>query len=209
LKCPLCRQRKGRRRCPARDALICSHCCGTKRRVEIACPEDCVYLSGAHSAAWEGRTTEMERDRRRVGPQLEPLNDAQRELYFIALIGLRDLAHSRRDLDDRLLADALRTLLKTIETRTRGLIYEHQAEDARAQALVPELVGLFQTRDESERAVSPRDADLLAVLGALTASLAATAAESGERRAFLEMAARLTAHLSARPAETQPRILLG
>jgi hypothetical protein len=57
-RCPLCLKRKGRRACPAKGAAICPHCCGTKRRVEIDCPEDCVYLEGGHAGAWEGRETE-------------------------------------------------------------------------------------------------------------------------------------------------------
>ena len=50
---PLCGTRKARRDCPALGQTICAVCCGTKRLVEIQCPDDCVYLPSAreHPAA--------------------------------------------------------------------------------------------------------------------------------------------------------------
>jgi len=74
--CPLCRQRKGKRACPAKGELICAQCCGTKRRVEIDCPDDCTWLGG-HAGTWEGRETERTRDLRRLAPSLERLSEAQ------------------------------------------------------------------------------------------------------------------------------------
>ena len=59
--CPLCRQRKARRPCPAVGHSICSVCCGTKRQREIVCPPSCVYLSSAreHPAAVVQRRQEL------------------------------------------------------------------------------------------------------------------------------------------------------
>ena len=45
MRCPLCQSRPPRRACPALGREICPVCCGTKRQVEIRCPESCVYLS--------------------------------------------------------------------------------------------------------------------------------------------------------------------
>lgn len=106
-KCPLCQRRKGRRQCPARDAQICSHCCGTKRRREIACPEDCVYLGGVHAGPWEGRTTERDRDARRLAGFLAPLSESQQQLTMLALKGAAALAARDEQVDDRLLAEAV------------------------------------------------------------------------------------------------------
>ena len=103
--CPLCRQRKGKRACPAKGELICAACCGAKRRIEIDCPEDCVWL-GAHAGAWEGRATERTRDLRRLAPHLERLSDAQARLLFLSLVGVTALRGRRRDLDDELLLEA-------------------------------------------------------------------------------------------------------
>ena len=42
--CAYCRQRKGKRACPALRGSICAVCCGTHRGAAIACPTDCVYF---------------------------------------------------------------------------------------------------------------------------------------------------------------------
>jgi hypothetical protein len=47
--CPLCLERPGKRFCPAKDARICSVCCGTKREIEIDCPSSCAYLKASRS----------------------------------------------------------------------------------------------------------------------------------------------------------------
>ncbi len=43
-KCVHCRERKGKRSCPALHGFICPSCCGTHRLVRIQCPSDCVFL---------------------------------------------------------------------------------------------------------------------------------------------------------------------
>ena len=210
MTCPLCGQRKGRRACPAKATHICSLCCGTKRRVEIDCPDDCPYLAGAHAAGWEGRATERARDRRRVASHLAPLSDPQRELFFMTLMGLGAIRQRHREMDDRLLAEAVAALRRTVDTRVRGVLYEHQADDLRAQAILIELRALYEARDAEGRVSSPSDADLGAALQALHAALSETVAEQAGPSAFLESAARLISGVraSAGPAPTEPRIIL-
>jgi len=196
--CPLCRQRKGKRACPAKGELICAACCGAKRRIEIDCPEDCVWL-GAHAGAWEGRETERTRDLRRLAPHLERLSDAQARLLFLSLVGVTALRGRRRDLDDELLLEATAALRKTVETREKGILYEHPAEDLRAQGLVPELRGLFEAGDEQGNAHAPADKDLLAALRALEGALRDAAREGAGPAAFLDTAARVAARMGAAP----------
>jgi len=208
MRCPLCGQRKGRRPCPARGALICSHCCGTKRRREVACPEDCLYLKGAHAPAWEGRTTERERDARRIAPHVARFEEPQLKLFFFLLLGLRRIASRYPEADDRLVADAIDTLLRTVETRAKGVLYEHPTEDARAQVLAREIAESFETRDANGQAVKISDAELLPVLRALAASLHTTLAEQAAPREFLEMTARLTPETPEPDEDVAPRIVL-
>ena len=205
--CPLCGQRKGRRFCPAKGASICSACCGSKRRVEIDCPSDCVWLEGAHAGSWQGRETERRRDTRRLAPHLERLSRAQGELFFLALVGLASLRARRRDLDDALLADAVGALRKTVETRQRGILYDHQAEDLRAQGLVLELRDLFQAKDGEGRPVAPDDRDLAAVLGALASALAEVIRENAGATAFLDTTRRLVGAPAA-AAAPEPRLVV-
>jgi len=204
VSCPLCRQRKGKRHCPARGEAICAHCCGTKRRVAIACPDDCVYLTGGHAGAWEGRETERVRDMRRVAPQLQRLSEAQLQLLLVALVGITGI-RARHALTDALVAQALAAVRRTVETRRKGVLYEHAAEDLRAQALVHEVQELFQSKDAAGRVVTPDDADLQAALEALEAALEATRRERAGPSAFLDTAARLAARLGAPPAAASPR----
>ncbi len=44
--CLHCRERKGKRGCPALGGSICTPCCGEHRLKEIACPPDCGWLGG-------------------------------------------------------------------------------------------------------------------------------------------------------------------
>lgn len=210
--CPLCRERKGKRACPASGALICAQCCGAKRRVEIECPDDCTYLTGAHAGGWEGRETERRRDMRRLAPAVQGLSEPQAQLFFLSLAGLVAIRGRRRELDDRLLLDAVQALRKTVETRVGGLLYEHPPADARAIALVAELQGLFEVKEEEDAAAhTPSDADLRAVLVALETSLGAMRTEAAGAHAFLDTAVRLTGRFGSGPAAeraTAPLILV-
>lgn len=205
--CPLCGRRKGRRFCPAKSARICSVCCGTKRRVEIHCPDDCVYLEGAHGAEWSGRETEKKRDARRLMPAVQSLGETQVELFFLALQGVAAIRRRRPELTDALLAQAVTAVRRSLETRIRGVLYEHPPEDLRAVPLLTEVRGLFEARDERGEPVAPRDADVLAVLSALEKALATAAHDASGERTLLETIARVVRPASAAPAPDRRLIL--
>lgn len=207
--CPLCRTRKGKRLCPARGEPICPACCGAKRLVEIDCPADCAWL-GQHAGHWEGRETERRRDLRRVAPFLERLDERQAQLFFLALVGLNGLRAQRPALDDALLLDAARSLHRTVETRRKGLLYEHPTDDVRAAAVATELGAVFEARDEEGRPLAPSDDDLAAVLAALEGALDSARRESAGAHAFLDAAARLAARIGGapRPGPPRPRLIL-
>jgi len=207
MSCPLCRQRKGKRACPAKATSICSQCCGSKRVVEIDCPPDCIYLTGAHAPAWEGRVADRERDQRRLGPHMARLTQRQVHLVLLALAGINGIRGRWSDLEDALLLDAVAALRKTVETRDRGVLYEHPVTDARAQELVQELSGMFEARDEDGAVHRPSDRDLAAALGGLEGALAATVREKEGPHAFLDTAARLVGRLGGAPA-TRSRPLI-
>jgi hypothetical protein len=204
MTCPLCRRRRGKRACPAKGEAICSQCCGTKRRIEIDCPPDCTFLDGAHAGAWEGRSAERDRDARRIGPFLEGLSEAQGRLVLLSLVGVTAIRARRREMGDRLLLEAVRALRKTVETREKGILYEHQAEDVRAQGLSHELAELFEARDEEGGTHAPADRDLLPALTRLERAIEATLVEGESAHAFLDTAARLAARLGP-PPESRPR----
>ena len=205
--CPLCRERKGKRHCPARQATICSACCGARRLVEIDCPSDCRYLTGAHAAGWDGIERDHQRDLRRLAPHIQALTETQQQLSLLGLVGIAGIRARRRDLTDALLHEAVSAMRRTAETRARGILFEHAPDDARALAVVHDLAEVFRAKDGSGQPVAPDDRDLASVLGALDAALAATAAEGAGATAFLDTATRLATRFGARPAAS-PRIVL-
>jgi len=205
--CPLCRARKAKRACPAKGEAICATCCGTKRRVEIDCPDHCVYLTGAHAGGWEGRETERRRDSRRVLLHAQGLNQDQGRLLFLILMGLLGIRGRRAELDDALALQAVSALRRTVETREKGLLYEHRAEDARAQSLVHELQELFEAKDEQGVPVGPPGRDLLAALSAVDAGLQASLREEGGTT-FLDSAARIVGRVQGAPASPPKKPLI-
>ncbi len=90
------------------------------------------------------------------------------------------------------------------------MLYDHQADDLRVQGVVNELTRLLAALKQPGDDRVPRDSDLLAVLRAFGAALAATLQEKGGPTAFLDSAARLTARLepSDPVAHEAPRIIV-
>lgn len=65
--CAYCKQRKGKRPCPALNGAICSQCCGEHRGIHVSCPSDCVYLENG-----------SDYQQKRLGEQFMP---SRRDLY--------------------------------------------------------------------------------------------------------------------------------
>ncbi len=207
MSCPLCGQRKGKRPCPGKGELICALCCGTKRQVLVACPPDCAYLTGAHAPAWEGRQTEKRRDSRRLAPYVEGLSAGATRVFLITLAGLAGLRRRRPEATDATLLTALTALRKTVETRTRGILYEHPPEHLEAVDLVQDLRSLLEAKDDAGRQVSPADEDLLEALTALEGCVQEVRSEGIQPTAFLDIASRLVGEPPG-PGPEAPRRLI-
>jgi hypothetical protein len=153
--CPLCRHRRAKRVCPAKKALICSQCCGEKRRVEIDCPPGCIYLQGSHAPAWEGRETERRRDLKWLAPYVGALKEEEAQVFFATLIGIDEIHRRHQELTDESLGAALSTLRQTLKTRAQGLIYDHPAEGVLAQLVVNDLLAFWKRFSEKEPLETP------------------------------------------------------
>jgi hypothetical protein len=175
--------------------------------VEIACPPDCVWL-GAHAGSWEGRETERQRDVRRLAPHLQGLTEAQARLFFLGLVGLGPLRARQRGLNDELLAQAVAALRKTGETREKGILYEHAAEDLRAQGLVPEVRAMFEAKDPQGVAHPAADRDLLPVLRSFESAIAECRREGAGPTAFLETAHRVAGQAAPAAAAPSPPLIV-
>ena len=144
MTCPLCRQRKPRRECPALRQTICSVCCGTKRLIEIDCPADCVHLASAreHPAAVVRR--QQERDVAILMPTIRQLTERQYQLFFLLHTQIaRHTPDGFARLTDEDVAQAAGAFAATLETAGRGVIYEHTTQSIPAQKLLGELKAMM------------------------------------------------------------------
>jgi hypothetical protein len=188
--CPLCGTRRGRRSCPAVGQQICAVCCGTKRLVQIQCPADCAYLASAreHPAAVVVR--QQHSDVSRIAESIRDFSERQSELCFLiatTLVGdggrleppslLSSVGTEvPSDLRPRLLqslvdddvADAMDAMAGTLETASRGVIYDHRPASLPAERLVVMLKpivteagrGLGSSFERDAAAVMRRIADV-------------------------------------------------
>ncbi len=139
MSCPLCRQRRARRQCPALGRTICAVCCGSKRQVEINCPPDCGYLAAAHVHPPAAVRRQQERDLGFVMAMRDGLTAQQSDLLLALLSFVAGLqADPLLKLQDDDVAEGAGALAATYETADRGLIYEHRPPSLVAQRFVTE-----------------------------------------------------------------------
>ena len=129
MACPLCGIRKERRACPALGKTICAVCCGTKRIVEIPCPDDCPYLVSARDHPPAVVKRQQERDVAVLIPTIQNLTERQYQIFFLlqSVIARHVPERLARLVDDDV-AEAAGALAATLETAARGVIYEHTAQ---------------------------------------------------------------------------------
>ena len=140
MACPLCRQRKAKRACPAVGQDICAICCGTKRIVEIACPATCVYLEHAHRHPAAAVKRQQEADLIVLMTALGRVSEPQLQLFFLLQSTiLRFKPDTFTEVSDADVADAAGAIAASLETAGRGVLYEHQTNTITASALRREL----------------------------------------------------------------------
>jgi hypothetical protein len=166
-KCPVCRERRPKRSCPALGTTICTVCCATKRQVEINCPLDCVYLSSARTHPPAVVQRRQERDVSFILPIVSELTETQYRLLLLFQSATVKHAHGAiPNLRDEDIAEAAAAAAATLETARKGIIYEHQAASVPAQRLMSDLgrvvadlsaqAGSQQSRLERDAAVALR-----------------------------------------------------
>jgi hypothetical protein len=125
--CPACGGSKAKRHCPALGKVICATCCGTKRQVEIRCPDSCGWLQSARAHPHAALQRQQEQDSALVVPLIRGLDDGT---YTVLMVCLQAAASFRTQADPSPLDDDLQqaagALAATAETAIRGVLYEHQ-----------------------------------------------------------------------------------
>lgn len=219
--CPLCAVRKAKRACPAVQQEICAVCCGTKRLTTIACPPDCVYLTAARAHPPAVVQRQHERDMHFLLPRISDLTEAQYRLMLFAQAVVQQHAQGAMPaVLDADVAEAAATVAATLETASKGIIYEHQAASAPAQRLATELgraAGDLRQRAGSEAGRVERDlATALRRLERLARDARAEIPEEETpERSWLALATRLLGQgeaskggSSAQPEGDKPRIVI-
>lgn len=209
--CPLCGTRRAKRGCPALAQQICAVCCGTKRGVEIACPDDCAYLNTAreHPAAITMR--QRQRDLALMLPFVRDLNSRQGELFSLVSTFLQRYEPGELEsLVDEDLAEAARALAATFETASRGIIYEQRPASLPASRLAAALNA--QLVEARQHEGSPFERDAAVVLRRFEDAVKQSrAVDPANRRAFLDVLGRVFRETRASgehaPAP-QPRLIV-
>ncbi len=140
MTCPLCQARPAKRQCPALGRQICAVCCGTKRLVEIRCPADCGYLASSRKHPAAATKRQHEHDVTLLMPAMAEMTDRQSRFFFLfQSIVARHPSDALRPLVDADVAEAADSVARTLDTASRGVIYESTPQSLTAQELAREL----------------------------------------------------------------------
>jgi hypothetical protein len=169
---------------------ICAICCGTKRLVEIRCPNDCSYLATAREHPSASTVRQQQRDAGLLLHHVRDLNRQQTELFLlINAFLLRYEPPELRPLIDADVAEAAAALAGTFETASRGVIYEHRPAGLPADRLATALKSLIA--EAGQRAGAVNDRDVAVVLRRLEeGARAAGEADPSQPRAYFDLIAR-------------------
>ena len=188
--CPSCGQRKGRRDCPALGRSICPICCGTKRLVEIQCPETCGYLTSAreHPAAVVKR--QQEQDVAVLLPTIRHLTERQQQLFFLVhSVIARHKPEGFSRLVDEDVAQAAGAVAATLETAARGVLYEHTPSSLLAQRLGREITATLA--DFRAQGAKIYDGEVAIALRAIERGARETHKQATDDAAYISRMARL------------------
>ena len=202
MTCPSCGRRKGRRDCPALKASICTICCGTKRLVEINCPETCVHLTTAreHPAAVVKR--QQERDVAQLLPTINHLTERQYQLFFLVHSAVaRHKPETFSRLLDEDVAQAAGAVAATLETAGRGVLYEHTPASLPAQRLAKDITAMLaEVRTHGTKIY---DGEVAIALRAIERGARDAHKQPADETAYLSLVGRLL-HVRSQPADEEP-----
>ena len=138
---PLCDKRRARRGCPALGQQICAVCCGTKRLVEIQCPDRLpLPCHRARASAGRGRSPATARRRSARCTRIRDLSERQSQLFFLISSFLQRYEPPElQPLVDDDVIEAAAALASTFETAARGVIYDHRPTAPPADRLATAL----------------------------------------------------------------------
>lgn len=195
--CPLCEQRKARRACPALNKQICALCCGTKRLVEIHCPSHCVYLATSRDHPAAAVVRQQQRDVGLLVQFMRDLSDRQSRIFFLVSTFLvRYQPPELQPLIDDDVAEAAAALAATLETSSRGVIYEHRPSSLPAERLMAALKPVIAEAGQPGGTAFERDAAVV-MRRVEEAAREVRKHETGSRSALLDLLGRVIGKAAA------------
>jgi hypothetical protein len=208
MQCTLCGERRAKRACPALGQEICPVCCATKRLVAIRCPAGCVHLAAARQHPAAAVKRQHEADLRQLMLALGPMSEPQLQLFFLLQSYLlRTPADGLARPVDAEVVDAATAVAATLETASRGVIFEHQAATVNGQRLAAALRSVLLEAGKGGGSRFEREA--AAVLRAIATAAAAPAGKPANSRDYLELVARvLREGAPESPAAAESTIIL-
>lgn len=204
MPCPLCDTRPARRQCPALRQSICPVCCGSKRLVEIRCPDDCAYLASArrHPPAMAQRQHEL--DVALMLPAMTGFSDRQSRFFFLfQSILVRHREDPLRPLLDADIAEAAASAAATLETAARGLIYQQRPASLTAQEVAASIQQAFdQVAEQTRGPRTPLERDAARALRGIEEAARRVGPLAGDpRTGFLALVRRLMGRPGAAASE--------
>lgn len=202
MTCPSCGRRKGRRDCPALRASICTICCGTKRLVEINCPESCAHLTTAREHPAAVVKKQQERDVAALLPTINQLTERQHQLFFLVhSVIARHKPEALSRLLDEDVAQAAGAIAATLETAGKGVLYEHTPASLPAQRLAKDITALLaEVRSHGTKIY---DGEVAIALRAIERGARDAHRQQAEDTAYLLLVGRLL-HVRSQPAPEEP-----
>jgi hypothetical protein len=196
-----------KRQCPALGQTICAVCCGTKRLVEIRCRPDCGYLASSRQHPPAVARRQHEQDVLLLTPALAELGDRQSRFFFLfQSIVARQPSDPLRPLVDSDVVDAASSLARSLESASRGVIYEQQPQSLPAQ----DLAAAFRKAYEEVTAQlqgprTPLERDAARAFEALAEAARQVGLLAGDPRSgFIELARRILKPPGEHPANQAP-----
>ena len=166
-------------------------CCGTKRIVQIQCPDDCAYLASAREHPAAAVVRQQQRDISLVMQFVRDFNDRQSHLFLFINTFLKKYQPPEfESLIDDDIAEAMKALAATYETASRGVIYEHRPASLPAQRLVTALAPVLA--DAGKGGGSSFERDAAVVMRRIEQAVAdVRASDQLNRRAYLDLLGRV------------------
>jgi hypothetical protein len=158
--------------------------------VEICCPEDCPYLHGEHDSHWEPPSRKAEE-----AQFVAHFADVRREkvplLVFLHHLLLQAQQNFGGAFSDEATLDIVSTLARTLETLSKGVVYEHKSESPHLQAVIRWVGTVLEKRKEIPTIPQASDTEILNMLQTMASAIQAHREEAMTVRSYLDTAGRV------------------